>query len=126
MRRRCASAGRTKSPSSCLPFRTGAPCRRCCGARAAPPSSRNGAKVPHREDCSMDSYNKDELNRRMNGAVATLKTELAGLRTGRASPALLEPVKAEAYGNPMPISQLGTVRSEEHTSELQSRFGISN
>ena len=61
----------------------------------------------------MDSYNKDELNRRMNGAVATLKTELAGLRTGRASPALLEPVKAEAYGNPMPISQLGTVSTPE-------------
>jgi ribosome recycling factor len=61
----------------------------------------------------MDSYNKDELNRRMNGAVATLKAELAGLRTGRASPALLEPVKVEAYGNPMPISQLGTVSTPE-------------
>jgi ribosome recycling factor len=61
----------------------------------------------------MDSYSKDELNRRMNGAVSTLKTELAGLRTGRASPALLEPVKVEAYGNPMPISQLGTVSTPE-------------
>ena len=35
----------------------------------------------------MDTYNKDELNRRMNGAVSALKAELAGLRTGRASPA---------------------------------------
>jgi len=61
----------------------------------------------------MDSYSKDELNRRMNGAVSTLKAELAGLRTGRASPALLEPVKVEAYGNPMPISQLGTVSTPE-------------
>jgi ribosome recycling factor len=61
----------------------------------------------------MDAYNKDELNRRMNGAVATLKAELAGLRTGRASPGLLEPVKVEAYGNPMPISQLGTVSTPE-------------
>jgi ribosome recycling factor len=61
----------------------------------------------------MDSYSKDELSRRMNGAVSTLKTELAGLRTGRASPALLEPVKVEAYGNPMPISQLGTVSTPE-------------
>jgi ribosome recycling factor len=61
----------------------------------------------------MDAYNKDEINRRMNGAVSALKTELAGLRTGRASPALLDPVKVEAYGNPMPISQVGTVSTPE-------------
>src|SRR5256885_15321175 len=61
----------------------------------------------------MDIYNKDELNRRMNGAIAALKAELAGLRTGRASPALLDPVKVEAYGNPMPISQVGTVSHTE-------------
>jgi ribosome recycling factor len=61
----------------------------------------------------MDTYNKDELNRRMNGAVASLRTELAGLRTGRASPGLLDPVKVEAYGNPMPIGQLGTVSTPE-------------
>jgi ribosome recycling factor len=61
----------------------------------------------------MDAYNKDELNRRMNGAVSTLKAELAGLRTGRASAALLDPVKVEAYGNPMPINQVGTVGTPE-------------
>src|SRR5215467_6260218 len=61
----------------------------------------------------MDTYNKDELNRRMNGAVSTLKAELAGLRTGRASAALLDPVKVEAYGNVMPINQLGTVSAPE-------------
>jgi ribosome recycling factor len=61
----------------------------------------------------MDTYNKDELNRRMNGAVSTLKAELAGLRTGRASAALLDPVKVEAYGNPMPINQVGTVGTPE-------------
>src|SRR5579885_2293161 len=58
-------------------------------------------------------YSKDELNRRMNGAVATLKTEFAGLRTGRASTALLDPVTVEAYGSPMPISQVGTVGAPE-------------
>ena len=42
-------------------------------------------------DDMADAYNKDELNRRMNGAVATLKSEFAGLRTGRASAALLDP-----------------------------------
>jgi ribosome recycling factor len=61
----------------------------------------------------MDAYNKDELNRRMNGAVSALKAELAGLRTGRASPHLLDPVKVEAYGNLMPIGQVGTVSTPE-------------
>src|SRR3954449_406595 len=61
----------------------------------------------------MESYNKDELNRRMNGAVIALKAELAGLRTGRASPHLLDPVKVDAYGSQMPISQVGTVSTPE-------------
>lgn len=61
----------------------------------------------------MDTYNKDEVNRRMNGAVTALKAELAGLRTGRASPHLLEPVKVEAYGSQMPITQVGTVSTPE-------------
>ncbi|HEX3755381.1 MAG TPA: ribosome recycling factor [Rhizomicrobium sp.] len=60
-----------------------------------------------------DLYNKDELNRRMNGALATLKAELGGLRTGRASPALLDPVKVEAYGNAVPINQVGTISTPE-------------
>lgn len=61
----------------------------------------------------MAGFDKEELNRRMNGAVGTLKAEFAGLRTGRASAALLEPVTVEAYGNAMPISQLGTVSVPE-------------
>lgn len=61
----------------------------------------------------MDTYNKDELNRRMNGAVTSLKAELAGLRTGRASPHLLDPIKVEAYGGQIPISQVGTVSTPE-------------
>jgi ribosome recycling factor len=60
-----------------------------------------------------ETYSKDEMNRRMNGAVATLKTEFAGLRTGRASPGLLDPVMVEAYGSPMPINQVGTVSAPE-------------
>jgi ribosome recycling factor len=58
-------------------------------------------------------FNKDEVSRRMKGAVATLKSEFAGLRTGRASPALLDPVTVEAYGNQMPISQVGTISTPE-------------
>ena len=60
-----------------------------------------------------DAYNKDELDRRMNGAVATLKGELGGLRTGRASAALLDPVRVEAYGNTVPINQVGTISTPE-------------
>jgi ribosome recycling factor len=60
-----------------------------------------------------EAYSKDELDRRMNGAVAALKGELGGLRTGRASPALLDPVKVEAYGNAVPINQVGTVSAPE-------------
>lgn len=52
---------------------------------------------------------KDDLTRRMDGALETLRRDFAGLRTGRASPALLEPVKVEAYGTEMPITQVGTI-----------------
>ena len=60
-----------------------------------------------------EAYHKDELDRRMNGAVATLRSELGGLRTGRASAALLDPVKVEAYGNVVPINQVGTISTPE-------------
>jgi ribosome recycling factor len=59
------------------------------------------------------SYDKNELSRRMDGAVATVKSELNGLRTGRATAALLDPVKIEAYGNISPINQVGTVGTPE-------------
>ena len=52
---------------------------------------------------------KQDLTRRMDGALETLRREFAGLRTGRASPALLEPVRVEAYGTEMPITQVGTI-----------------
>ncbi|MBV9992530.1 MAG: ribosome recycling factor [Alphaproteobacteria bacterium] len=60
-----------------------------------------------------DTYSKDELNRRMNGAVTTLKQEFSGLRTGRASPALLDPVVVDAYGQQMSINQVGTISTPE-------------
>ena len=60
-----------------------------------------------------ETYSKDEMDRRMKGCVATLKSEFMGLRTGRASPALLDPVTVDAYGNQMHISQLGTISTPE-------------
>jgi len=49
------------------------------------------------------------LKKRMDGALDVLRKEFAGLRTGRASVALLEPVVVEAYGNKMPINQVGSI-----------------
>jgi len=62
---------------------------------------------------ALPPYDKEDVKRRMRGAVATLKSEFAGLRTGRASTAILDPVQVAAYGNPMPINQVGTVSAPE-------------
>ena len=55
----------------------------------------------------------DDLKRRMNGAIQVLKTEFSGLRTGRASAGLLDPVQVDAYGSMMPINQCATVSIPE-------------
>jgi ribosome recycling factor len=55
-----------------------------------------------------DALMKD-MKRRMDGAIDALKREFAGLRTGRASIGLLEPVVVDAYGAQMPLNQVGTV-----------------
>ncbi len=54
-----------------------------------------------------------DIRRRMNGAVEVLRQEFAGLRTGRASVSLLEPITAEAYGSQMPLNQVGTISVPE-------------
>lgn len=59
------------------------------------------------------SYDLSELKSRMQKSVAALKDELAGLRTGRASASLLEPVTVEAYGSRMPLNQVATVTVPE-------------
>ena len=55
----------------------------------------------------------DDLERRMNGAIGSLRTEFASLRTGRASASMLEPVMVDAYGSMTPINQVGTVNVPE-------------
>lgn len=54
-----------------------------------------------------------ELEKRMNSAMDALKKEFTGLRTGRASVNLLDPVQVEAYGQRMPLNQVGTVSAPE-------------
>ncbi|MEL6317483.1 MAG: ribosome recycling factor [Pseudomonadota bacterium] len=55
----------------------------------------------------------DDLERRMEGAINALKTDLASLRTGRASASMLDPVTVEAYGSTTPLNQVGTINVPE-------------
>ena len=61
----------------------------------------------------MPSYDKADLQRRMHGAVEVLKHDLVGLRTGRASTALLDPIQVEVYGAHMPLNQCATISVPE-------------
>lgn len=61
----------------------------------------------------MSDFDIKDIKRRMDGAVDSLKKEFSGLRTGRASASLLDPIKVEAYGTPTPINQVGTVTVPE-------------
>ena len=61
----------------------------------------------------MPKYDKADIERRMHGAVESLKHDLSGLRTGRANVALLDPVMVEVYGSMMPLNQVATVNAPE-------------
>jgi ribosome recycling factor len=65
------------------------------------------------EDVATATHDLNEIKRRMQGALASLKGELSGLRTGRATATLLDPVQVEAYGSHMPINQVATVSVPE-------------
>jgi ribosome recycling factor len=62
------------------------------------------------DDIEIDT---DDLQRRMDGAMAALRTEFASLRTGRASASIVEPIMVDAYGQMTPVNQLGTVNVPE-------------
>lgn len=55
----------------------------------------------------------DDFTRRMDGAIAALRTEFGSLRTGRASGSMLEPIMVDAYGQMTPVNQLGTINVPE-------------
>ena len=61
----------------------------------------------------MAKYDKSDLERRMKGAVESLRGDLSGLRTGRANTALLDPITVEVYGAHMPLSQVASVSAPE-------------
>ena len=59
------------------------------------------------------SYDKNDIKRRMDGAIENLHKEFGGLRTGRASASLLDPVMVDVYGSKMPLNQVATVSVPE-------------
>ncbi len=61
----------------------------------------------------MAKYDKADLSRRMQGAVDSLRSDLGGLRTGRANTALLDPIMVTVYGSSMPLNQVATVSAPE-------------
>src|SRR3546814_533844 len=61
----------------------------------------------------MAQFDKADIERRMTGAVESFKSDLGGLRTGRANTTLLDPVVVEVYGAMMPLSQVATVSAPE-------------
>jgi len=61
----------------------------------------------------MPQYDKADIERRMQGAVDSFKSDLGGLRTGRANTTLLDPVVVDVYGANMPINQVATVSAPE-------------
>ena len=61
----------------------------------------------------MPAYDKNDIQRRMSGATESLKSDLGGLRTGRASTALLDPITVDVYGANMPLNQVATVSAPE-------------
>ncbi len=61
----------------------------------------------------MAKYDKADLERRMKGAVESLRHDLGGLRTGRANTTLLEPVTVTVYGSQMPLNQVATISAPE-------------
>ena len=61
----------------------------------------------------MDEIDLDDIERRMDGATEVLRREFGGLRPGRASASLLDPLMVEAYEAQMPMNQVGTVSAPE-------------
>lgn len=61
----------------------------------------------------MSDVNLDDIKRRMEGSLNSLKTEFMGLRAGRASTGMLEPIMVDAYGSKMPMTQVGNISVPE-------------
>ena len=72
---------------------------------------------------SSGTFDLNDIKRRMQAGVQSLKHELGGLRTGRASASMLEPVQVEAYGSHMPLNQVATVSVPPRTRLVAQLVG---
>ena len=61
----------------------------------------------------MSELIKNDINNRMDSTISSLKTEMNGIRAGRASPSMLDTVKVDVYGSKMPINQIGNITTPE-------------
>src|SRR5262249_44946679 len=95
-------------PSSCSPFTSAAASRKCWPAAASPPRSAIEEAMAASPPFKLDDYKK-----RMDGALNALTHEFSGLRTGRASSSLLDPVQVEAYGSTSPLKGVASVPGPE-------------
>src|ERR1044072_4121533 len=85
-------------------------------SRAISPASSAAAEArrsSRTKESEMPAYDKSNIQRRMHGAIEALKHDLGGLRTGRASTTLLDPIQVEVYGANMPLNQVATVSVAE-------------
>jgi len=62
---------------------------------------------------SVTTFDLSDIKRRMQGAINALKHDLGSLRTGRATPSLVEPIQVDAYGAAMPLAQVATISVPE-------------
>src|SRR6266508_2612478 len=112
-----SSSSLSASPARSQPCLRGRDARRASGDRGvrgrAPRSQAGVARVIREAQMATATHDIADIKRRMQGAIHVLKQELGGLRTGRASASLLEPVHVEAYGTHMPLNQLATVSVPE-------------
>ena len=61
----------------------------------------------------MSDLIKNNINARMDSSISSLKTEMSGIRAGRASPSMLDTIKVDVYGSKMPINQIGNITTPE-------------
>src|SRR5215471_249406 len=113
MRRQFRWRARTASRSSCSRSLRTAVLLRSSAAAGDIPSSANQLSIDTESQTMPEDALLKDLRRRMDGALEVLRKEFGGLRTGRASASLLEPIMVNAYGNTVPLNQVAGINVPE-------------
>src|SRR6516162_10013521 len=104
---------RTASRSSCSRFLRPAGSPRSSAAAGDTRSSANQLSIDTERQAMPEDVLLKDLRRRMDGALEVLRKEFGGLRTGRASASLLEPIMVSAYGSTVPLNQVASINVPE-------------